>query len=67
MEGRNGNECASGGVNQGVALSEQIRRQGCIRQEVPLPAKTVNLYEAKRQTEATKQMYVSTVPLQDLW
>jgi hypothetical protein len=38
VESRNGNECAKGGVNQGVALSEQMGRWGCLSQEVPLPA-----------------------------
>lgn len=66
MESQNGSERAKGGVDQGVALSEQIGRQGYIRQEAPLPANAVNWYEAKRQTEATKQTDVSKVLLPPL-
>lgn len=62
VEGRNGSERAKGGVDQGVALSEQIGRQDDIRQEATVPANAVNVYDAKRQTEAAKQC-VSKIPL----
>lgn len=63
VEGQNGSKRAKGGVDQGVA---QIGRQDYIRQEATLPANAVNLYEAKRQTEAAKQTCVSKIPLPPL-